>query len=101
MVVMEYLQNWVNEVGKEAMINVDRIDKHITICTKYPGWFIGKQGCLFDKYTKNMRNQGYEIKFLEAHECLKPGDNWENICCERAEAFFETEKAGENWFPND
>jgi len=89
--ICKIVQDWVNEVEKEAMINIDNKNKVVTICTQYPGYFIGYKGSTFDKFTKDIIKNGYKVKFLAAQEHFKPGDDWDKICEERARAFFETE----------
>lgn len=91
MYVSKIMQDWVNEAGKEAMVNVDNVHKVITVCTQYPGYFIGKAGTRFNKFTKDIIKNGYKVKFFEAQEHFKPGDDWDKICEERARAFFELE----------
>lgn len=89
--IKESIQNWVNETCKEAMVKIRYSDKTVTICTSYPGQFIGKNGCLYNKYAKDIEAQGYKVKFFDIDEHFKPGNNWDDIMEERMKAFFETE----------
>lgn len=71
MTLIEIMKAWKQDS------KVDRIERETIAChvcgdklfvvTKHPGWFIGKQGWLVDKYRNTLKENGYpyDVRFVD------------------------------------
>jgi ribosomal protein S3 len=68
--IYEILKEWKTESKTNGVIqfNYSYRTGNLTIYTSYPGWFIGKAGCYFDKYTNMLKNQMSSFKSIKIIE---------------------------------
>lgn len=66
------IREWKREAGVKypCLFKYNSVEHSITIFTSMPGFFIGRGGCLVDKYKKKLNSQLYvrrieTIKFVE------------------------------------
>lgn len=69
------MKKWLKEakLKEDIYYNIDYNERIITIYTTRPGWLIGKQGYLVEKYTSIMQdkwNSFVGFKFIEVWGCV-------------------------------
>jgi len=63
--ISSILESWMDESGlktRNETIAFHVQDDKLFIVTRYPGWLIGLHGCLFDKYRRLLKYNGYDLK---------------------------------------
>lgn len=71
MTMIEIMKTWKRD-SKVDIIDRETIAYHVCgdklfVVTKHPGWFIGKQGWLVDKYRNILKENGYpyDVRFVD------------------------------------
>ena len=79
--IINVLVEWKNECGAQTLgtKTTYKDDKHyLTIFTDKPGYLIGKQGCLIDKYKKKLKEVASEryddIEIVQVEEFISFSD---------------------------
>lgn len=56
-ILKDLLKRWKEEAGVEKYVTlVSKKGNSLTICTRRPGWYIGKGGELYDKYFQMIKS---------------------------------------------
>lgn len=62
------IKDWKDEAGIKGIIQINALPTVrdiLIICTAYPGYMIGKGGCLVDKYKRIIQKEFPNIKKIE------------------------------------
>lgn len=68
--VLVHLENWKKDSKSVQPLMYTVRGKTVTVYTTQPGWYIGKAGCLIDKYIalfKQIFGDEVELKIVEAN----------------------------------
>ena len=69
----EIIKEWKDEAGVKGIIQISALPTvrdTLIICTDRPGYMIGKEGCLVDKYREKIQKEFPRINginFVETH----------------------------------